>query len=130
MMQKFIYFVVIFSCVTISIISATAAAERPMMFGGDGDIVSGSAHTAVFISSTTETYRHLASILMKRKSSKAAAAIPNNPQLLTSIVAQIKARIHTEITSKISASVKQICSCSTTTVIHFKRNTISFQQFM
>lgn len=48
-------------------------------------------------------YRHIASVIMKRSSS--SKGIPNTPQLYTEIVAQIKARIHTEITSKISASV-------------------------
>lgn len=48
-------------------------------------------------------YRHIATVMMKRSSS--SKGIPNTPQLYTEIVAQIKARIHTEITSKISASV-------------------------
>ena len=46
-------------------------------------------------------YRHLATVLNKRSSK----GIQNTPQLHTSIVAQIKARIHTEISRKISATV-------------------------
>lgn len=47
-------------------------------------------------------YRHLANILMKRASKQ---TVPITPELSTIIVAQIKARIHTQITTKISASV-------------------------
>lgn len=47
-------------------------------------------------------YRHLVNVLMKRASKQ---TIPVTPELSTIIVAQIKARIHTQITTKISASV-------------------------
>lgn len=47
-------------------------------------------------------YRHIVSVLMKRASKQ---TVPVTPELSTMIVAQIKARIHTQITTKISASV-------------------------
>lgn len=46
--------------------------------------------------------RHLAGIRIKRTLKQ---TIPNNAELFTLIMAEIKARIHTDITSKISASV-------------------------
>lgn len=89
-----LFYLFIICCITITIISAdtmnvisSASVTEIQQLPYDQNII----------------HRHLASILIKRASSK---IIPNNPQLLTFIVAEIKARIHTDITSKISASVK------------------------
>lgn len=123
-MLKFVYFFIFISCVTVHLISADRIMQHGTSRTGDGgrghSSSSSTTKSTIAISSTQVEpysediiYRHLAHVLMKRKSSTSktpTGAIANNPQLVTSIVAQIKARIHTEITSKISASVNISCS--------------------
>lgn len=93
-MSKVLYILVIF-LVTIGVISANAdSGTSPETFAFEGK-PSPLDHQELI-------YRHIASVLKRRSSFK---GIPNTPQLYTEIVAQIKARIHTEITSKISTSV-------------------------
>lgn len=125
-MLKFVYFFIFISCVTVHLISADRIMQHGTSRTGDGgrghSSSSSTTKNTITISSTQVEslpysediiYRHLAHVLMKRKSSTSktpTGTIANNPQLVTSIVTQIKARIHTEITSKISASVNISCS--------------------
>jgi hypothetical protein len=102
-------FIVLYGCATLNALSIRYNQQNSVFKTTDIESTSETIHEPLpsGFDSNNIIYHHLSDILQKRaiKQQKTFAV---NTQLCTAIVAQIKARIHTQITSKISASVSQL----------------------